>query len=204
MAETPQDPTPEPSDKVWSDTLRHEPTREELAAAGVDVPDALKPVPPRPDRARGQRAARANRMPLMLTLALGFAGLVLAWIVGVTFVQWRAQVAEQEKLRAAQEAQRQSQLQVEQMQREALARQAQLQAEQQRQEELRVQAFENERKAHEAARRAEADAVERKEKAWARYYRPPAHCVSAATMECTNRYIRAKREFEELYAKGAL
>ena len=181
-------------DKVWSDTVRRETTPEQEE-------------PPRPVVARSvapPRSGRHPRMQLGVMVALGVAGLVLVWIVVVTFVQWRAQAAAQETLRLSQEAQRQAQAQIDQMQREALARQAQLEAEQQRQEEKRIQASTEEQRAADAARRAEADAAERREKAWARFYRPPPHCETAATMECTNRYIRARRTFDEKYAKGEL
>jgi hypothetical protein len=169
-------------EKVWSDTVRPETT-----------------VPHQPQARRP-----AARMHLGLIVALALAGLVLVWIVGVTFVQWRAQVAAQETLRMTQEAQRQAQAQIEQMQREALARQAQLEAEQQREEDKRIQAFTAQQRAADAARRAEADIADRREKAWARFYRPPPHCETAATMDCTNRYIRARRVFDEKFAKGEL
>ncbi|HKX40638.1 MAG TPA: hypothetical protein VJO99_05740 [Burkholderiaceae bacterium] len=143
-------------------------------------------------------------MPLAAVVALGLAGLGLVWIIAVTFVQWRAQAAAQETLRLNEEAQRQAQIQAEQMQREALARQAQLQLEQQRQDEARVRALAEQQRAAEAAQRATLDAFERKEQAWNRFYHVPPHCAAAATMECTNRYIRARRAFEEKYARGEL
>jgi uncharacterized protein HemX len=179
-------------DKVWSDTVRRE----------TNPPHEEPPRPPAPvvPRARGARA----RLPLGVIVALGLAGLVLALIVGVTFVQWRSQAAAHETLRLNQEAQRQAQAQIEQMEREALARKAQLEAEQQRQEEKRVQALVEQQRAADAALRAELDAADRREKAWARFYRPPPHCETAATMECTNRFIRAKRLFDDKYAKGEL
>lgn len=180
-------------DKVWSDTVRRETTPEQEERAR---PAAL-PIP----RAR---SGRDSRVQLGTIIALAVAGLSLVLIVGVTFVQWRTQAAAQETLRLSREAQRQAEAQIEQMQREALARQAQLEAEQQRQEEKRVQALTEQQRAVDAARRAEAQDADRREKAWARFYRPPPHCETAATMECTNRYIRAKRLFDEKYAKGEL
>jgi hypothetical protein len=54
--------------------------------------------------------------------------------------------------------------------------------------------------------RAAQRALERKEKAWAAYYKKPASCddnPSKDTMvECANHYIRAKRQFEQDYAGG--
>ena len=187
-------------DKVWSDTVRREtkPEQEEPPHP------ALRPAPRVHAGHAGRSAGRNARIQLGVIIALAVAGLVLVWIVGVTFVQWRAQQAAQETLRLNQEAQRQAQAQVEQMEREALTRKAQLEAEQQRQEEKRVKAFAEEQRAAEAARRAEVETADRREKAWARFYRPPPHCESSATMECTNRYIRAKRVFDEKWARGEL
>ncbi|HKW85159.1 MAG TPA: hypothetical protein VJN68_15535 [Burkholderiaceae bacterium] len=178
-------------DKVWSDTIRRE-TAPEHELAPRPVPDLR--------RAPGDRP----RPQFWLAIALGLAVLGLVLIVGVTFVQWRSQAAAQETLRLNQEAQRQAQAQIEQMQREALARQAQLEVEQQRQEEKRIQAFNEQQRAADEARRAEEARADRREKAWARFYRPPPHCETAATMECTNRYIRARRAFDEKFAKGEL
>jgi hypothetical protein len=59
---------------------------------------------------------------------------------------------------------------------------------------------EQERQSAEAERSAANDA-DRKERAWAAYYRKPPGCADAATMECTNHYIRARRAFETSYAK---
>jgi hypothetical protein len=57
-----------------------------------------------------------------------------------------------------------------------------------------------------AAQRAAQQALERKERAWALYYTKPAQCDSnpprATMVECANHFIRAKRQFEELYAAG--
>ena len=176
-------------EKVWSDTVRREATPQDEAHA-------------RPPAVARTRGARDGRMQFGVVVALAVAGLVLVWIVIVTFVQWRTQAAAQETLRLNQEAQRQAQAQIEQMQREALVRQAQLEVEQQRQEEKRIQDFNEQQRAADEARRAEAETADRREKAWARFYRPPPHCETAATMECTNRYIRARRVFDEKFAKG--
>jgi hypothetical protein len=182
---------PEDQDKAWSDTIARD-----------ETPDAPREASPRA-AARGP-TTRPARMPLGVVVALGLAGLGLLWIIAVTFVQWRAQASAQETLRLNEEAQRQAQIQAEQIQREAIARQAQLQLEQQRQDEMRVRALAEQQRAADAAQRAEAEAAERKERAWNRFYQPPTHCVITATMDCTNRYIRAKRAFEEKYARGEL
>lgn len=57
-------------------------------------------------------------------------------------------------------------------------------------------------RAHRAAQRA----ADRKERAWAQFYKKPPQCDDNPTkttmVECANHYIRAKREFEETYAAG--
>lgn len=49
-------------------------------------------------------------------------------------------------------------------------------------------------------------AAERKERAWALFYSKPAACEEspprASLVECANHFIRAKREFDQLYAAG--
>jgi hypothetical protein len=50
--------------------------------------------------------------------------------------------------------------------------------------------------------------LERKQRAWARYYKKPPHCddnpTSDTLVECANHYIRARRQFDEAYAAGKL
>jgi hypothetical protein len=51
-------------------------------------------------------------------------------------------------------------------------------------------------------------ALERKQRAWARYYKKPPHCdnnpSSDSLVDCANHFIRARRQFEEDYAAGKL
>lgn len=57
----------------------------------------------------------------------------------------------------------------------------------------------------EAQRRAQ-QAADRKERAWASYYKTPAQCddnpTRATMVECANHFIRARRQFDETYAAG--
>ena len=86
----------------------------------------------------------------------------------------------------------------------AAERQAQREAAMQQQERARLQSLaDQERLRTEQRLTARADA-ERKDRAWARFYRKPAVCDDAATVECANAYIRARRSFEEKYARGEL
>lgn len=57
-----------------------------------------------------------------------------------------------------------------------------------------------------AAQRAARQAAERKDRAWAMFYVKPPACddnpTKATMVECANHFIRARREFEVLYATG--
>ena len=158
---------------------------------------------PAPGRRRrfGSRNRSWTTHPLTLSLALVIA-VTLAWVATVSIVRWRAQVAAEHLMQATQEAARQAQLQAQQLQREAAEREEQRQTKLQQQEALKTQAFAAQQQAAEDARRAEAAATERKDKAWTRFYRRPAFCETAATMECVNGYIRARRSFEEKWNKA--
>jgi hypothetical protein len=58
--------------------------------------------------------------------------------------------------------------------------------------------------AEEAARKADLAEVARRERAWAKFYRKPSSCSETVSMECANGFIRAKREFDERFARGEL
>jgi flagellar biosynthesis GTPase FlhF len=76
-----------------------------------------------------------------------------------------------------------------------------------RQEEQRRQQLASIQRAQYAAQMAEQSEKARKEDAWAKFYKKPAHCDTAegqAFIECANSHIRAKRKFDELWAAGKL
>jgi flagellar biosynthesis/type III secretory pathway M-ring protein FliF/YscJ len=150
------------------------------------------------------RRHQSRSMHPVTMAALSLLGAVLLYAMIASFMQWRAQRMVDQVTRAGQESIRQSQLQAEQMQREASEREAQRQVELRQQEALRVQAISERHQVEEEAQRAAAEGVDRKAKAWAKFYRKPASCNDAATMECANSFIRAKRTFEERYARGEL
>jgi len=156
---------------------------------------------PRRKRRFAPHARSWTTHPLTLSLAL-VIGVALAWVVTVSIVRWRAQVAAEHQMQVTQEAARQAELRAQQAQREAAEREEQRQTKLQQQEALKAQAFAARQQAEEDARRAEAAAADRKEKAWAKFYRRPAFCETAATMECVNGYIRARRSFEEKWNKA--
>ena len=136
-------------------------------------------------------------------IAAATAAVVVCLLAGLV-AQWRAETVATEMQRASQEAAQRAQAQVEHVRHEAEEQQARRNDELQRQEALRSKAiserqhFENDRK------RAVMAETDRKERAWARFYRKSAICDDAATVECANTYIRAKHSFEEKYARGEL
>ncbi|MES2098817.1 MAG: hypothetical protein V4569_03285 [Pseudomonadota bacterium] len=156
---------------------------------------------------RSGRPFRPNGSSSYHPIAIVLAALIGAgaMMVGVhAYQEWRARVAIAEVLRAGNEAMRQVQLQAAQQQREEAARQQARQAQIDRQEALKVQAIRQRQEADDEARRAIIAAADRKERAWAKFYRKPAACNDSASMECANGFIRAKRTFEEKYTRGEL
>lgn len=139
--------------------------------------------------------------PVTLLLAVVVC-VALVWSAGAAVVHRREQlIAERQRL-IAQEAAEQARQRAQQLQREAAQREEQRQAKLEQQEAVRAQVIAERQRMEDDARRAEAEAVERKDLAWARFYREPADCVTAATMECVNARIRARRAFEVKWNKG--
>jgi len=160
---------------------------------------------PRPTGSVRFQVARRRRTEVSLRL-LAIAIVVSLGLIamGVGALRWRQQIAAEQAEQARQADVQARQLREEEARRAAQEREARLEAERMRQEAQRIQAFADQQRAAEEARRAESEAAARKEQAWAKFYRAPAVCQSAATMACTNAYIRAKRDFEARYDKGQL
>lgn len=162
---------------------------------------------------REAHARREGRLPQINRLrslhpatgaALSIIGALLFLAIGVSLMQWRARVALDEVMGMNQESAQSSQVQMQQVLRDEAVRQAQRQAQIQQQEAMRFKAIAERQRDDEDLRRAAVNAVDRKAKAWARFYRKPATCEDVATMECANNFIRARRTFEEKYARGEL
>ena len=158
-------------------------------------------------KAKARRARAADRPPRLtpLRIALGllaaatlaFAG--LGWIV-----HSRSEAAAEVKLRSQPNVLQETQREGKKLQLEAEARDAARQTRAQQQDAQRAQTISAQQQAEEEARRLEAEAVDRKARAWEKFYRKPAVCNDANTMDCANAYIRAKRTFEEKFARGEL
>lgn len=158
-------------------------------------------------KAKARRARAADRPPrftplrialgLLAAATLAFAG--LGWIV-----HSRSEAAAELKLRDQPNQLLQSQAEAQKLKLEAEGRDAARRAQTQQQDAQRTQTISAQQQAELEARRLEAEAVDRKAKAWEKFYRKPAVCNDANTMDCANAYIRAKRTFEEKYARGEL
>ncbi len=159
-------------------------------------------------KAKARRERQADRpqrrlSPLAIVLALlaaatlAFAG--LAWIV-----HSRAESAAELKLRSMPNVLQESRREGQKLLSESEGREAARQRSAKEQEAQRLQTFADLQRAEEQAKSAEAEAVDRKAKAWEKFYRKPAVCNDANTMACANAFIRAKRVFEEKYARGEL
>lgn len=158
-------------------------------------------------KAKARRARAADRPPrftplrialgLLAAATLAFAG--LGWIV-----HSRSEAAAEVKLRSQPNVLQETQREGKKLQLEAEARDAARQTRAQQQDAQRAQTISAQQQAEEEARRLEAEAVDRKARAWEKFYRKPAVCNDANTMDCANAYIRAKRTFEEKYARGEL
>lgn len=162
-----------------------------------------KELKERERRARAAGNPRRVFSPLNIVLAL-LAAATLAFAVLAWVLQSRAESAAELRVRSVPNALHESQLEDQKLQREAGEREAARQALLQQQDAQRQQAIVERQRADEEALRAQAEAVDRKAKAWEKFYRKPAVCNDATTMECANAYIRAKRVFEEKYARGEL
>lgn len=142
---------------------------------------------------------RIDGVTLTLAIAIGVAvGTIVAGLVLWKVAEYQMSASLRE---ATQQAQRAIAAQVEaakaQQQR---ATQARAEAEQQRVRDLAAV------QRAEAAAQTEAIAqAERREQAWRKFYRPSPGCGGAAvSVECSNEFIRAKRAFDEKFARGEL
>lgn len=164
---------------------------------------------PREFRSQGASTATHSGMAprrmsaVSINIVAATATVVVCLLAGLV-MQWRAETAATEMQRARQEAAQRIQAQTEQIQREVEERQARRDAERQRQEMLRSKAIAERQDLENDRKRAVITETDRKERAWARFYRKPFICNDAATLECANAYIRAKRSFEDKYARGEL
>ena len=188
---------------------RPEPSSDAAEAApeefvGPPRPLALRPLDRRPRSAQRPPPARSRpAWPASVKIALaGIGGLLLVLAIATLVVQAQRRSAAQ----AAALAARQAIEATERAERERAAAAQQELAERQRRAEQqaqeRAERVREEQQRAEQARIAARDEAEKRRRAWEASYRPPPGCAEAASMACTNHYIRAKRAFDERYDKA--
>jgi len=194
MSEKPEDATPtepQPADAG----PRTEPAKPVPIAAATP----FKRMPYVPKRRRGWDAICVP-LPLQFAIAV-ILGVLIATAIAAAYVKWNARVTAEANARATQE----------EIERIARERQQQLEAEQravaerqrlaEQEERARIEKLREDQRLAEEARRAQLSDTQRMEEAFAASYRKPPGCADAATLDCANHYIRAKRAFEAQYIR---
>ncbi len=159
----------------------------------------FKRMPYVPRRKRGWEAISVP-LPLQFAIAV-ILGVLIATAIAAAYVKWNARVTAEANARATQEEieriarERQEQLEAEQR---AAAERQRTAAEEER---ARIEKLREEQRLAEEARRAQMNDTQRMEEAFAASYRKPPGCADAATLDCANHYIRAKRAFEAQYIR---
>jgi hypothetical protein len=148
-----------------------------------------------------RRPSSFHPVAIFLAAVIGSAG---AWITVHAYLEWRTRVALEEVMRAGNDAIQRVQQQLQQQQRESAAREQVRREQFASQEASKLWAARMRQEAEEAARKGDLAEVARKERAWARFYRKPPSCKETVSIECANGFIRAKREFDERFARGEL
>lgn len=141
--------------------------------------------------------------PIALILIV-IVGMTVAWAIREAIVVWQVRTALEQFTHSSQEAIRRAQVDAQRAQRELAVRELQRQAELQQKEAAKQQVIAQRQQLEAQLKMDVAAAAARKEKAWAKFYRRPAICLESATVQCANEFIRAKRQFEDKYAKGEL
>lgn len=185
------------------------PTEPKPADAGPRT-EPSKPVPVRaatpfkrmpyvPKRKRGW-AAISVPLPLQFAIAV-IIGVLVATAIAAAYVRWSSRAATEANARATaaeiERIARENQQQLEAEQRASAERQRVAADE----EKARLAKLREEQRLADESRRSALSDSERMEQAFAANYRRPASCADAATLECANHYIRAKRAFEGQYLR---
>lgn len=194
MSEKPSDAAstePQPADAG----PRTEPAKPVPVAAATP----FKRMPHVPRRKRGWDAISVP-LPLQFAIAV-ILGVLIATAIAAAYVKWNARVTAEANARATQA----------EIERIAIERQQQIEAEQraaaerqrlaEQEERQRAEKLREEQRLAEESRRALLNDTERMEQAFAASYRKPPGCADAATLDCANHYIRAKRAFEAQYLR---
>lgn len=139
------------------------------------------------------------RLPMQIAAGLLIVGL-LGFVARLVLVGVVVEGIGSTSQRAMVDIGEQAKLSAERARRVQVARQAEVEADRIRK--LRAEAARLQAAAD--RERAILVAEENREIAWRKFYRPSRECLRAASVECGNEHIRARREFEGRYASGQL
>lgn len=177
------------------------PNTEPAKPVTVAAATPFKRMPRVPKRRRGWDAFSVP-LPLQFAIAV-IIGILVATAIAAVYVRWSARSAAEANARATaaeiERISRENQQQIEAAQQAAAQRQRAAEDE----ERARAEKIREQQRLTEQAQRASVSDAERKERAWAGYYRKPPGCADSASLECANHYIRARRAFEAQYAREA-
>lgn len=193
---TAQDPDAVPTEPSPADAG---PRTEPAKPVPIQAATPFKRMPYVPKRKRGWEAITVP-LPLQFAIAV-IIGVMVATAIAAAYVRWSSRSAAEANARATaaeiERIARENQQQLEAEQRVAAERQR-VAAEE---EKARIAKLREEQRLAEESRRSALSDTERMEQAFAASYRRPANCADAATLECANHYIRAKRAFEAQYTR---
>lgn len=194
---TAKDPDAVPTEPNPADAgPRTEPSR----PVPVRAATPFKRMPYVPKRKRGWKAISVP-LPLQFAIAV-IIGVLVATAIAAAYVRWSSRAAAEANARATaaeiERIARENQQQAEAEQ-SAAAERLRIAAEE---EQVRIARLREEQRLAEEARRNAMSDTDRMEQAFAASYRRPANCADAATLECANHYIRAKRAFEAQYLRN--
>jgi uncharacterized protein HemX len=144
--------------------------------------------------AHSRRAAPIFQRLLLLCVAV--------LCLGVFVSQWRRHDISARKEAAAAVEQQKLRLQAAERDRAMLAEHQTNRERSEQDAASRLRAVSAQREADARARISAADESRRHRESWERFYKPDPACERSATVECANAFIRARRRFEETYAKG--
>lgn len=194
---TAQDPDAVPTEPSPADAG---PRTEPAKPVPIQAATPFKRMPYVPKRKRGWEAITVP-LPLQFAIAV-IIGVMVATAIAAAYVRWSSRSAAEANARATaaeiERIARENQQQLEAEQRVAAERQR-VAAEE---EKARITKLREEQRLAEESRRSALSDTERMEQAFAASYRRPANCADAATLECANHYIRAKRAFEAQYTRN--
>ena len=152
---------------------------------------------------------RGDRETSVIKIAVGVVlGILAAGLISVVVRAWLIQRAVEQGIQSLQQINKQAEQANRVMLERARSDQVEHACQVQEREAAQRADMAVRQHAENTARQATFDETNRREAAWAKFYRKPQLCSdnpsTEALVECANEFIRAKRAFEAAYAAGKL